>query len=166
MTTVHIRPRCVRSSPLTPEEVLQHLKENLAKPDAPCNGTVSFHHALLRMPDEQAHFWSPRLTVQVEEHEQGSLLRCLFGPNPSVWTLFIAIYAAVGFGGMVALIWGYSQYTLGMDASVLWLAPIAAGIGLTAWIVAWFGQRLGRDQMIILQRFLENTVECHIVESE
>ncbi len=164
MSTVHIRPSCVRSSPLTPEEVLQQIKENLAKPDAPCEGTVSFHHALLRVPDAQAHFWSPRLTVQVEEHENGSLLRCLFGPSPAVWTLFIAIYAAVGFGGMVALIWGYSQYTLGMDATVLWLAPIAAVIGLTAWVVAWFGQRLGHDQMVILQDFLKQTVDCRIVE--
>ncbi len=159
MSSVHIRPRFQMRAAGSAAEVLARIRQALEQPGAAVRGTVSAHHALLRIPDPHSHFWSPRLTVEVLEiAPQQSELRCLFAPAPAVWTLFVAIYAAVGFGGLVALIWGLSACSLGMDAGVLWLVPVALLLGLTAWLTAAFGQRLGRDQMVVLREFLEKAL--------
>ena len=152
--SLQIRPRFRLLAKMPPDAVLGKIKAHLTSPDAKCTGMVSNHHAMLRMPDAVTHYWSPRLTVQVDEHENGTMLRCLFGPAPTVWTLFIAIYAAVSFCAMVSLIWGSVQLSLGMDSDIIWLSPLCAAIGFTAWLVAGYGQTLGKDQMTTLRQSL------------
>ena len=159
---LHIRPQYKKTVQGMPHEVLARIRIDLDRRNAPCEGTVSNHHALLRIPDADAHFWSPRLTVQVEpaEDRPGSThIRCMFGPSPTVWTLFIAIYAAVGFLGMVALIWGMAQRSLGMDAPILWGVPMAIVVGLSAWLTSGYGQHLGRAQMGTLKDFLDEVLD-------
>jgi hypothetical protein len=151
---MQIRPRFYLKSSLAPDAVLAHIRDYLNSGKADCDGTVSSHHALLRVPESQIHYWSPQLTVQVEAANDGTVLRCLFSPMPAVWTMFVAIYAAIGFLGIVALIWGLVEWQLGIASKTLWLVPAAALGGVSAWLVAGYGQKLGHEQMVMLRQCL------------
>ena len=50
-------------------------------------------HVFIRLPKHKQHFWSPQLHLEVNERtSESSVLHGLFGPNPTVWTLFMFIH--------------------------------------------------------------------------
>lgn len=64
----------------------------------------------------------------------------------------------------------FSNLNLDKPAGVLWLSPVFAVLFLTIYLVSNFGKKLGRDQLIILHNFFENSlgikVENHIAETD
>ena len=47
-------------------------------------------HVFIRIPKSKQHFWSTKLHLEINEvDESSSTLHGLFGPNPTVWTMFI-----------------------------------------------------------------------------
>lgn len=164
MNRVEIRPRFDLRVNLSTDEVLRRIREELSKPGAECTGKIITPHAVLQMHDEKQHFWSPQLTVEVEEtdKESCSLLRCIIGPMPSVWTMFASFYALSVFAGLVGLVWGGSQLSLGMSAHGLWLVPVSVIMILVAYIIALTGQKLGYDQMVLLKKFLVRSLDAEI----
>ncbi|MEJ2006204.1 MAG: hypothetical protein P8X57_14845, partial [Cyclobacteriaceae bacterium] len=56
-------------------------------------------------------------------------------------------------------VFGMSYWTLGKSIMILWWVPVLAVLFLTLYLVAYFGQRLGRDQMTILDRFLKKVTD-------
>ena len=152
-----IRPRFRTESPLSQEEIIARLKQGLKAPGAACNGYTSVGFATLTIPEKQRHYWSPQLTVSVEklEGKDGSLIRGLYGPAPGVWTMFVFFYSLIGFVTVIVLIIGLSYLSLGMSGSLLWWALLLAIVLLSIYLVSFFGQRLGHNQMEILHNFLE-----------
>jgi len=103
--------------------------------------------------------WSPHLSVQVEYREGGSLLRGRYGPHPELWTLFVFLYAAVGFLTVIGLVLGFVQWQSGMDPWGLWSTGIGAvGLGIL-YLISMAGQRLGAHQMEDLRRRVDQLVE-------
>jgi hypothetical protein len=144
---------------ISPEEVLNRLRTHLEKANAECTGTILNSYAILRVHDDQQHYWSPQLTVELEEHEKGTLIRGLVGPRPAVWTLFASFYAFAIFGGLVGLIWGLSQWSLGITPFALWIVPVALFLVIIAYSIAYTGQKLGYEQMLLLRSFLDSSLE-------
>lgn len=158
MSQFEIRPRFQRQSRLPKEEVLIRLREALQSSTASVRGLIVDHHITLSIPSEEQHFWSPQLSLEVEEEEGGSLIRGLYGPRPAVWLLFIFFYAILGFLSMVITIIGLSERSLGLSGRILWLLPVAGFILLMVYLGARTGQRLGHDEIRRLQRFMEETL--------
>ncbi len=152
-----IRPRFRVESPLTPVEVISKIKEGLKSPDATCDGHAGVGFATLTILEKDRHYWSPQLTVSVEklEEKEGSLIRGLYGPAPAVWTMFVFFYSFVGFALAAVLITGLSYLSLGLSGSMLWWALVLAILLLSIYLVSYFGQRLGHEQMETLHNFLE-----------
>ncbi|MFY0625507.1 MAG: hypothetical protein JXR07_04390 [Reichenbachiella sp.] len=150
-----IRPRFRIESSDKMDELIRKLKEGLENPAAPCQGKVIHGHATLSPLQSEQHYWSPQLGLSIEETENGTLLRGLYGPRPEVWTLFVLFYSVIGLAGLVVLIIGMSKLTLGKSADILWLVPILGTIFLTLFLVANRGKNLGKDQIKILHNFLE-----------
>ena len=156
-----IRPRFRVHVAAEPADVLVRVAS--ADPDADLDVVRAGHHVILTIPEDQRHFWSPQLTVAVEtEPERGegvSLLRCLFGPQPAVWTGFAAFYAFSSFVAVIGGMFGAAQMTVDNPPSGF----IAAGIGLVAFVVAYLlaiqGQRLGRDEMLRLRESLDHRLD-------
>lgn len=159
MSTVAIRPRFRRDLPWPQEEVLTRLEEALQNREGEIVGFRVDHHFTLRMPPEERHFWSPQLQLEVEEQEEGSLLRGLFGPSPSVWLLFVFFYGALGFAGTVILVIGLSQWSLDLPAGILLLLPVIGFFIAMVYLTARTGQKLGKDEMVRLQDFLDEALE-------
>lgn len=48
-------------------------------------------HVFIKFNNEQIHFWSPQLHLEIIENEEGgSKLYGLFGPNPTLWTFCVS----------------------------------------------------------------------------
>lgn len=151
-----IRPRFEIETEHSVQEVSTKIKEGLKREDAPCKGRIKHGHGAFYLPMEEQHYWSPQLSFTLEELGEGSLLRGVYGPRPGVWTMFVFFYAAIGFITMIILIVGLSYWTLDKPAYILWLVPFLLLIFLSLYLVSHFGQKMGRDQMIILHHFMED----------
>ncbi len=113
-------------------------------------------HVFIRFPKHKQHFWSPELHLEINEiDDKKCLLRGLFGPKPTVWTMFMFFHFIVA-GIFIAFgIWGYSNWTLKTDYS---LQITVAAMMVVAWIGLYFAGRLGRTsgrtQMYELYNFM------------
>jgi len=160
MSQLEIRPRFQRSSRFSKEEVLARIREQLDGAGQSVCGLVVDQHVTLKVPVEARHFWSPQLSLEIEEVEEGggSLIRGLYGPAPSVWLMFVFFYALLGFVSMIVAIIGFSEWSLGLPGRILWLLPVAAFIVLMIYLSARAGQKLGHEQMYDLRDFLDEAL--------
>lgn len=164
MTSFRFRPRFKRVTALSTEAFTQRIRDELAKSEAPCVGVVIPEHIVLKVPVTERHFWSPQVSLSLEEREDGNtLIRGLYGPNPTVWLLFTFGYIVIGTMAFFALMLGFSKLSLGLDASILWLLPMFALASIGLYFVAQFGQKLGVEQTFMLHHFVEEILEERIV---
>ena len=154
----HVRPRFRRESQVPMEEIQRRFTEALKDPECPCRGRVIQGHATIFVPKEDQHYWSPQLSLSFEENDEETLIRGLFSPRPQVWTMFVAFYSAIGFAALIILVFGLSYWSLGKSAAILWWVPVLALLYLSLYLVAYFGQRLGRDQMKMIQKFTDSLI--------
>ncbi len=121
------------------------------------------HHVFLKIPKDKQHFWSPQLDLEFSSFEDGkTTMRGLFGPKPTVWTMFMFFHFAVaslfiGFG-----IWAYTNYTLKSDYHY----PISLmGCMIMLWFVLYIlgraGKSAGKEEMLHLYRFMRKTLKDH-----
>ncbi len=162
MTSFRVRPRFRQETSLEVEAVKERIQSRLHQPDCPCQGYIvpGFHtHITLKIPKQEQHYWSPQLHLTLEaKAEGGTLIRGLYGPNPSVWGMF-----AFGYGVLIALftftaIIGFSLWSLKMDTTILWFLPIIVVLLAGLYMVAQFGQKLGAEQTFALHHFYEETL--------
>ncbi len=123
-----------------------------------CKGEIVDHHVLLKIPANHQHYWSPQLSLELEENENGTLIRGLYGPKPGVWTMFVFFYSAFGFLTLLGLLFGLSQVMLKMNAYGLWAVPVGAVILIGLFIMSKVGQKLSKQQMYQLHDFLKSAV--------
>ncbi|MFK8006291.1 MAG: hypothetical protein AB8H03_07975 [Saprospiraceae bacterium] len=160
-----VRPRFQVATSFTLEQLVEKIKISLAKENTPCKGWIHISgHGKLLIPRKHQHYWSPQLSLTIEAVEEGSLLRGLYGPRESVWTLFMFFYFLIAFATVIISIIGLSNLYLGKPGLVLWLVPILILIFLTLFLVAFFGQKLGHDEMVTLHHFLEDATGLIIDE--
>ncbi|MEL6626007.1 MAG: hypothetical protein AAFP02_24585 [Bacteroidota bacterium] len=151
-----IRPRFQVDLPESIDSFTDKLNTALADPETPCLGQITHGYGTLRLPLEVQHYWSPQLSLSLEENEEGGThIRGLYGPRGSVWTMFVFCYAILGFGIVVISMIGLSNISLDKPAHILWWVPLLILAFLSLYMVADVGKRKGRDQMIVIHRFLE-----------
>jgi len=117
-------------------------------------------HVFIKLPKNQQHFWSPQLHLEVtEKTENQCSLHGFFGPNPTVWTMFIFFHVAVGILFMVNATWMYTSYNLNN--------PIGVQVGIAValvliWILLYFagaaGKKKGKPGMRELYDFMMETI--------
>ena len=102
-----MRPRFELTVSTTPAQTLQQLHDVLEQPDGSVTGSILGRHVRLRIPESRRTFWTPQLDIEVEPHDDGALVRGLFGPHPDIWTFFIATYAVMTFCGITGYFSGW-----------------------------------------------------------
>ncbi len=153
-----MRPRFDVVAPCPSLAAAERLRAALGRADAPCRGRVFGNHAVLHVLDAQERVWSPFLSVDLVGHREGTLVRGLFGPKPSVWSLFVAAYGVCGFAAVFAAGFGIVQWSLGQPPWAFLLLPVAAAGALATFGFARYGQQKGRDQMHLLRDFLDDVL--------
>ncbi len=157
-----IRPRIRVETPYSVDEIHDRIKCRLKDEAHLCHGQLTQGFATIFPPPEEQHFWSPQLTLTMEELPQGSLVRGLYGPQPSVWTMFVFFYSFIGFVTMIVAMTGLSFWSLGKPSAILWWVPVLLLLFLSLYLTAYFGQRLGHKQMTRLHRFIERCLDQKI----
>lgn len=167
---IHIRPRFHLQIDKTVDEVQELISKTIKSNEFPCTGRIKHGFGVINILKKDQHFWSPQLTVTVEEVEGKTEIRGLYGPKPSVWTMFIFFYCVVGFLAIISTMVGLSNLSLEKPAGVLWLTPIFVLLFLSIYLVSNFGKKLGKDQLTILHNFFEKAlnikVNDHLIESD
>ena len=159
MSQLRLRPRFVTTTHIDPNEVLERLQAALQDSSGPVTGQVFTSSVVLRITPEAVHFWSPRLELSVDPHlGGGSVVHGLFGPRPSIWSFFMALYAATAFLGSMGVIYGWSDWSLGGTGHALWAGPAALVSAGVIYVAGRLGRRLGMDQMRLLKRFMEDAL--------
>ncbi|WP_458627450.1 GTP-binding protein [Winogradskyella sp. PC D3.3] len=117
-------------------------------------------HIFIKFPKKELHFWSPQLHLEINELEHNkAIVHGLFGPNPTVWTMFMFfhfIVAALCFGFGV---WAYTNANLGNSYAIQLFASLSM---IVIWFILYFAGRLGRakgkPEMHILNNFMKKTL--------
>lgn len=151
---------------LQPADALERLRRGLGDADNGVCGTVLAEHVEVTICDRDRHFWSPQLSLTAEDHPDGVLLRGRIGPQPHVWTMFVALYAVIGFSTLFALVFAASQWMVDQTLWALWSLPAAVVITALVYATAFVGQRLGADQTHTLMGFLTGTLDLPATEAE
>jgi hypothetical protein len=157
-----VRPRIRFESELSSEEITNKIRTKLRDGVCPCKGQVTANFATIYPPPEEQHYWSPQLTITLEEQDETTLVRGLYGPRPAVWTMFVFFYSIIGFATVIVSMIGLSFWTLDMPAGILWFVPVLLLLFLSLYLVAYFGQRFGHKQLTRIHRFLEDCLNHEI----
>jgi hypothetical protein len=159
LTITHIRPRfeIVTADSIT--NIEEKLKDALQNENSTCEGSVTAGYATLFPPLKKQHYWSPQLTLSMEEMDDGkSLIRGMYGPKPAVWTLFVFFYTVLALAILIICIIGFSNISLGISGQILWLLPVLIIAFLSLFLVSHFGKKLGKDEIRMLHNFFEKIV--------
>jgi hypothetical protein len=163
MSSIRIRPRFKISSTYTANEILEKIKTNLSQ-----SGTEFYAESLLsnlviiRMKEEHLKLWSPQLSLSMDNSENETIIRGLYGPKPTIWSFFIFLYTGIGVCVLFAGLYGLAKLSLKMEAPVLWLIPVLLGFALLLYILAQTGQKLSAQQMFDIHHFFEKTIDKKI----
>ncbi len=158
MVDARMRPRFELVVSTSAEETVEQIREGLDRSDRPYEGHFYPKHVEIRIAESERSFWSPELILQVEDDNEGAILRGRFGPRQNLWTLFVAMYSALAFGTLVGLILGSSQATLSQPAWGLWLVPICLVLASSVYGSALIGRSLGGEQIVELRTLVERAV--------
>ncbi|MBT8304260.1 MAG: GTP-binding protein [Bacteroidia bacterium] len=119
------------------------------------------NHVFIKIPQEHRHFWSPQLHLEIDEiNKDNSQLYGLFGPNPTVWTLFMFLHFLVatifiGFG-----IWAYTNWSLDSDYTIqLFVALFMVVVWFLLYFIGRAGRATGKSQMHLLNDFMKSVLK-------
>ncbi|MEM7008035.1 MAG: hypothetical protein AAF462_02775 [Thermodesulfobacteriota bacterium] len=154
MRKIRIRPRYTFTTNLSKSQVLSKLREGLDNTNA-LRGKFVKPLVVISLIEENQHFWSPELSLDLEEKKGVTEIRCTLGPRPSIWTMFATFYGFSILVGVAGLVLGFSQLSLGMNTTGFWLVPASIILITVAYIIAIIGQRMAYDQMLELRSFIK-----------
>lgn len=120
-------------------------------------------HVFLKYPKQQQHFWSPQLHLEInEKDDSSSTVYGLFGPNPTVWTLFMFLHFVVAGLFFGFAVWAYTNATLGNDYAIQLFLTLMM---VVLWFVLYFAGRMGRakgkPEMHQLHKFMQDTLSAY-----
>ncbi len=150
-----IRPRFKVIVPQTKETVIAHFRDTLDTLDpGVLQGKVVGQHINIRFPKSKQTFWTPEVNINIDTVEEGTEVRGLAGPKPSVWMLFIFFYFFLGVASVFIIIFGISRHQLGMTTGILWLLPVIGVIVAGMYIGARIGQKMAEEQLHFIKKYV------------
>jgi len=159
MDKIQIRPRYTFSVPLKKEEVLTKLRDALKNEPPGLTGKFVKPLVVISIEEKDRHFWSPELSLDVEEKGDETEIRCTLGPRSALWTMFATFYGFSVLIGVAGLVLGFSQLTLGMKTYGFWFVPVSIILIASAYGIALTGQKLAYEQMLHLRSFIKKTLK-------
>ena len=118
-------------------------------------------YVFIRFPKEKQNFWSPQLQLEINAIDENTcLVRGLFGPNPTVWTLFMFLHFLIaclfiGFG-----IWTYTKWSLNQNFTIQASVTIFM---VLLWVTLYFIGSIGKasktNEIRALNNFMYEVLE-------
>ena len=120
---------------------------------------MAYQSVFLKIPDDAHKWWSPELTINIEDHPKGSNIKEVTGPNPGTFTLamFVIISALVIL--FFALMFAFSQIQLGSSPIISFL--VISGSALVTFLVililGW-GRKKAHGQKEMMKTFVRAVI--------
>jgi hypothetical protein len=155
-----IRPRFSLLLKAEVEETFDFLEAKILQ-DKTVSGVRSNNLIFLKTPSWMQHYWSPEMTIRIEEDEYSDnlIISCLIGPRQQVWAMFTMIYAAIILISSFAGMFGFVQYQTQGFSPFLYLVPFGIIAFSSVFFAAKLGQEKGKDQASHLIAFLYHSLE-------
>lgn len=155
-----IRPRFSLVVKTSVDDTFAHLEKRILE-EKLVSGLRSNNLIFLKTPSWIQHYWSPEMTIRIEddEYSENVMVNCLIGPRQQVWAMFTMIYAAIILITSFAGMFGIVQYQTQGYSAFLYVVPVGIVAFLTVFIAAKFGQEKGKEQVSHLIAFLYHTLE-------
>jgi hypothetical protein len=118
-------------------------------------------HVFIKIPKTKQHFWSPQLHLEINKEfdKEGSIIYGLFGPNPTIWTLFMFLHFLVAGFFITFSIWSYVNWSLADSYSLqLFFTLFAVVIWLALYLSGRLGKKAGMNEMHQLHHFMRDTL--------
>jgi hypothetical protein len=154
-----VRPRFRIKAEATPDEIIKIIGDALRKPDCPISGVAAPGRVELHVHGKDQHLWSPQLIVELRTIKRGTALLGRFGPHPSVWTMYVAGYAACAFAMLVGVSFAYAEWVMEETPYSLLSVPASLVMALALYSLAFVGQGAGRKQMEQLKAYLIDLID-------
>ncbi|MDP9960785.1 hypothetical protein [Chryseobacterium lathyri] len=156
---IRTRPRFKMFTHLTKEEYEENLKKYLADHQDEFSGNINKEVATIYVKTEYDNYWKPRLSLRIEIEEDETAIRGVFGPSSAVWTFFMFLYFSFSILWMTFFTMYYvenqiksAEFPWALSASFVMLFCI-----FLTYAAARFGQYKGREEMLKLRRFAEES---------
>lgn len=156
---IRTRPRFKMFTHLTKEEYAENLKKYLADHKDEFSGNINKEVATIYVQTEYDNYWKPRLSLRVEIEDDETAIRGIFGPSSAVWTFFMFLYFSFSILWMTFFTMYYvekqiksAEFPWALSASFVMIFCI-----LLTYAAARFGQHKGKEEMLKLRRFAEES---------
>lgn len=156
---LNIRPRIRQTIPLSQKELEERFQLAAASQDLIKATPFVMGHSTFKINQQRSSYWTPELHISLEETEEGTIIRGLFGPKPQVWTLFVLFYSIIGLAITIIGLYGLSLLFIENDAPILWTVPILVLLLLSIYATSWYGKKLGSHEIELLSKFFNKTLE-------
>ena len=156
--SIRVRPRFKILSQREQDEIQRYFGEKLAEESSSYEGRVLEGHIVIKVLRSEQHYWSPQLGLSLDTTEEGTIIRGLYGPNPSIWLMFTFGHILVSVAAMFILIVGLSNMSLGLSSMILWSLPVLGIVSLIMYLIARAGRKLGEEQLFDLHHFFEEHI--------
>lgn len=159
--SIRNRPRFKIKTRLSKDEFTDRLRRQFQIQNRTLGGYVGQEYAVIRLRKDKKEYWSPQLQIRSEKDEDDAeitIIRGIFGPRPTVWTLFMFLYIL---GGTIFFFFGmiwFVQLRLNVDSDLALWAWVGLFIIIATYIAARIGQVIARDHMTVLKDFMEKVV--------
>lgn len=157
-----LRPRFKIELKVSNETVLKAFEDSKTKQKAFVVSRID-DHVFIKRPKSEQHFWSPQLHIEINETEKNTaLLYGLFGPNPTVWTMFMFFHFIVAGLFIIFGVWAYSNWALNTSYA---LQIALMGLMIIVWFSLYFAGRIGKSsskkEMHALNDFMNSIIKAY-----
>jgi hypothetical protein len=156
---IRTRPRFKMFTHLTKEEYAENLKKYLADHKDEFSGNINKEVATICVETAYDNYWKPRLSLRIEIEDDETVIRGVFGPSSAVWTFFMFLYFFFSIMWMTFFTMYYvenqiksAEFPWALSASFVMLFCI-----FLTYAAARFGQYKGKEEMLKLRRFAEES---------
>lgn len=148
-----LRPRFKLEIPRDNEAVLSDF-ENTKTSQSEFIVTRVDDHVFIKFPKDSQHFWSPQLHLEINKvDEKSSTLHGLFGPNPTVWTLFMFLHFIIAGLFIAFAIWTYTNWSLKQSYAVQASVTL---LMILLWVTLYFAGSIGKASSTTDMRLLNS----------
>ena len=148
-----LRPRFKMEIPRYNESVLSDF-ENAKTTQKDFVITRVDDHVFIKFPKDKQTFWTPQLHLEINKIDDNSCrLHGLFGPNPTVWTLFMFLHFVIAGIFIAFAIWTYTNWSLKENYAVQISITL---LMVLLWITLYFAGSIGKASSTTDMRLLNN----------
>lgn len=161
INAIRSRPRFKVRAEMTAKEFAQKLNLYLKDRHHVLGGFCNEEVGTIYVLKNREEYWAPQLQLRMEKEPEKPdelVIRGVFGPKTSIWTLFAFSYGAGGAILLTTGLYGWIELALGMGKFWVWTNLIGLLLIVGPFVSAQIGQRIAKSHIDILRRFIERVL--------